>query len=163
MTDWSGLLESHGPAMIRVAHRVLGRVQEAEDCVHDVFVELLERPDRAHIREWGAYLNWMTTVRALDRLRRTNRATIGGQVDFTTTVSREDRGLAIEETSAWLRMSISRLPRRRGEVFALRYFSELSYEEIAEALDLDISTVGATLRDAREQLRLWAKDAGMAD
>ena len=64
-------------------------------------------------------------------------------------------GLERAELLEWLRCAVARLPRRRREVLSLRYFAELSYDQIAELLDLEASTVGVTLREARQQLSRW--------
>jgi RNA polymerase sigma-70 factor (ECF subfamily) len=52
-----------------------------------------------------------------------------------------------------LEAAIGRLPAEQRAVFVLRTFDDLSYKEIAEALDLEIGTVMSRLSRARERLR----------
>ena len=59
------------------------------------------------------------------------------------------------ELVAWILCAVAGLPTRRREVFSLRYFAELTYDQIAELLNLEAPTVGVTLREARQQLRRW--------
>jgi len=153
MTDWAILLDEHGPAMYRVAHRLLGQPEDAEDCVHDVFVEVIALSDHSHVRTWPAFLSWMTTVRSLDRLRQTRHLSIHDSPEVQQPAACSEDGLDRKELLEWIRCAVARLPERRCEVFSLRYFAELSYEQIAEVLGIEVSTVGVTLREARQQLR----------
>ena len=52
-----------------------------------------------------------------------------------------------------LEAALERLPAEQRAVFVLRVFEELSYQEIAEALDIPIGTVMSRLSRARERLR----------
>jgi RNA polymerase sigma-70 factor (ECF subfamily) len=51
-----------------------------------------------------------------------------------------------------MRSLVSKLKPRYRKLIELRYFNELSYEEIAEELELPIGTVKAQLFRARELL-----------
>ena len=68
------------------------------------------------------------------------------------------RGLNPEQTMertqriAILRKIVDQLKPMYRDLVRLRYFKELSYEEIAEALDAPIGTVKAQLHRSREQL-----------
>jgi len=50
--------------------------------------------------------------------------------------------------------AVARLPAEQRAVFVLRTFDDLSYNEIAEALDLSVGTVMSRLSRAREKLRV---------
>lgn len=57
------------------------------------------------------------------------------------------------EARALLEAAVARLPAEQRAVFVLRTFEDLSYSEIAEALDLSVGTVMSRLSRAREKLR----------
>lgn len=149
--------------MYRVAHRLLGRPEDAEDCVHDVFLELIAMADHSHVRTWPAFLTWMTTVRSLDRLRLTRRLSIHESSEAPQPAGSWEDGLERSEQLEWIRCAVACLPTRRCEVFALRYFAELTYDQIAEILGLESPTVGVTLREARQQLRRWVSTRSKRD
>ncbi len=163
MTDWANLLDEHGPTMYRVAHRLLGRPEDAEDCVHDVFLEVMAMSDHSHVRTWPAFLSWMTTVRCLDRLRQTRHVSIHESAEIQQPAACSEDGLERTELLEWIRCAVACLPTRRCEVFSLRYFAELSYDQIAEVLGLEAPTVGVTLREARLQLRRWVSTNSKLD
>ena len=74
-----------------------------------------------------------------------------------------ESGLERTELAEWVRCAVACLPARRGEVFSLRYFAELTYDQIAELLGLEAATVGVTLREARRQLRGWVSTRSTQD
>ena len=53
---------------------------------------------------------------------------------------------------AILRQIVDQLKPKYRDLVKLRYFKELSYEEIAETLDVPLGTVKAQLHRSREQL-----------
>jgi RNA polymerase sigma-70 factor (ECF subfamily) len=57
-----------------------------------------------------------------------------------------------------LRAAVARLPDYQREVLELRLAQELSYEEIAEALEIPIGTVRSRIHNAVASLRRWAED-----
>jgi len=52
-----------------------------------------------------------------------------------------------------LREAIGQLPDGQAAVFSLRYFDELSYDQIAQALGISPAAVGMALRKARVKLQ----------
>lgn len=58
-----------------------------------------------------------------------------------------------KEARSVLEEAVGRLPAAQRAVFVLRTFEDLSYKEIAEALDLSVGTVMSRLSRAREKLR----------
>lgn len=58
-----------------------------------------------------------------------------------------------KEARSVLEEAVGRLPAEQRAVFVLRTFEDLSYKEIAEALDLSVGTVMSRLSRAREKLR----------
>ena len=58
-----------------------------------------------------------------------------------------------------LRARLAALPERQRLVLFLRYFADLSYQEIAEALAIEVGTVSATLHAAHDSLRRELEEA----
>src|SRR2546422_119874 len=70
----SALYLEHGPVLFRLAYRIVGAREDAEDVVHDVFVGLPEALRRYEERgSFGAWLKRVTTRLALMRLRSRRR------------------------------------------------------------------------------------------
>ncbi len=166
MCDWTSLLAEHMPAMYRTAHRILGRTDEAEDCVQDVLVELIRRGEPERVDNWPALLRWLTTVRSLNRLKRRQRRREVA-ADEIVSIPMGEHGppgrLDAEEKRAWLRSALAELPPRQGEVLVLRHFADMSYDEIGSVLGIERNAVGVALHAARQRLQemlpsVWVED-----
>ncbi|WP_208591020.1 sigma-70 family RNA polymerase sigma factor [Gracilibacillus suaedae] len=66
--DYGNLYDAYKPLLFTVAYRMIGTIKEAEDIVHDVFVQL-ENVDLANIDDLKAYLTKMTTNKSLNYLK----------------------------------------------------------------------------------------------
>jgi RNA polymerase sigma-70 factor (ECF subfamily) len=156
----SVLYRQHAPKLMELAYRILGDTTEAEDLLHDVFLEVWRSADsydadRATVSVW---LRMRTRSRALDR----RRAKGTWRTSFTPPPSsRRSGALALE--SVWpseavanvaaLRISLVGLPEAQAKVVYLGYFEGLTCAEIAERLDLPIGTVKSRIRLAMARLR----------
>ena len=56
------------------------------------------------------------------------------------------------ELAERLRVAMTKLPPRQCEVFCLRYFEDLGYDEIARALGISATAVSTALGKARDNL-----------
>jgi RNA polymerase sigma-70 factor, ECF subfamily len=148
--DWDRIVREHGPMVFATAWRILGQAADAEDVVQDVFMEVQQISVR--VRCWPALLHRLTTFRALDRLRqRKNNVPLDGLCLFSPNGDPESQAVG-RELAERLRQAIAQLPQREGSVFCLRYFDELSYDQIAENLAISRGAVAAALHKARSKL-----------
>jgi RNA polymerase sigma-70 factor (ECF subfamily) len=152
VNDWDRLVRTHGPAVFGLAWRILGQAADAEDVVQDVFlqVHLLQRTLK--VRCWPAFLRRLTTCRALDRLRQRRSAVPLDGLALYSNEDEPDAALLEKELAQRLRDSLSQLPPREASVFCLRYFEDLSYQQIADALQIQVGAVSAALHKARGRL-----------
>src|SRR4051794_5829952 len=155
MTDWEGIVRSHGRAVWRTAWRVLNDSADADDCMQEAFVDAVELSRREPVRDWGRLLTRLAASRALDRLRRRIREAnrrnghskyAGGNGSGTSHRHEpheldalpgraEDPEQAAEgrELHERLRLSLAKLSPQQAETFYLRYMEEMDYGEIAAA------------------------------
>ena len=152
MTDWDRIVREHGPMVFGTAWRILGNAADAEDVVQDVFLQVHQMVRTRLVRSWAGLLRRLAACRALDRLRQ-RRPTVpldglsvsgGGDGPEAAAVGRELAGR--------LRRAVAGLPPREAEVFCLRYFDDLSYQEIAAVLGVRPGAVGVALHKARTRL-----------
>jgi RNA polymerase sigma-70 factor (ECF subfamily) len=140
--------------VISVAYRVCGDAALAEDIAQDAFVRVWGRlssyrPD-GHFRAW---LTRIATNMAIDAVRRRRP-----QVDIEN-LSLEAPGQGPEgaavssERAAVVQGALMRLPIQSRTILVLREYQSLSYQEIADVLDVPLGTVKSRLSDARRRLR----------
>jgi len=141
-----------------VALRMLGNAAEAEEVAQEAFV-------RAH-RALGAFRGdaklstWLYAITSrlcLNRLASGERRLVRQGEDALLRLSdagpRPDAALERRELEAALGRAIGELPEDRRIVVVLRDLEGLSYEEIAEVLELPLGTVRSRLHRARADLK----------
>ena len=152
VTDWDRLVREHGPVVYATAWRILGHAADTEDVVQEVFLQAHQMQQAQEVRCWQALLRRLAACRALDRLRQRRYLVPLEGLALSSTVN-DPEAIAIErELSVRLRQAISQLPRREATVFCLRYFDDLSYEQIAETLQISPGAVATALHKARARL-----------
>lgn len=153
MATWDQIVSDHGPIVFRLARRMLGHGADAEDMVQEVFMEAFQLQQRQEIGNWPGLFRNIATRRALDRLRRRRRTEHLDEMEFAATSSGPHETAVARELAERLRKAISQLPDGQAAVFSLRYFDELSYDQIAEVLGIKPSAVGMALHKARTNLQ----------
>jgi RNA polymerase sigma-70 factor (ECF subfamily) len=150
------LYDRHAPVLLSLAARILGAAVEAEDLVHEVFLEAWRHaaaydPERASVKSW---LILRTRSRCLD-LRKSARVARRAPASSATLEELSDpRALAaILPDGARIRKVLLSLPREQQAVLMLGYFDGLSSTEIAIELAIPIGTVKSRTAAALAALR----------
>jgi RNA polymerase sigma-70 factor (ECF subfamily) len=160
------LVERESAAVIRACDRVLGDLHEAEDAAQEAFVTAFR--SLAGWRQDGPFGAWLTRIAVRIALRRAQRRR------DVTWIDPSDPSIGIDlpggpdpavaslraERAAGIRTALSRLDEPYREVVALRFFGEMSLEEIAAQTDRPLGTIKTHLR--RGLLRLRASMEGGA-
>ncbi len=156
----SALYRQHAPKLMALATRIVGDTTEAEDLLHDVFLDVWRTADRydADRAPVSVWLRMRTRSRALDR----RKAPGTWRASYAPPPSSR-RGAALAFESVWtndvevdvaaLKISLVGLPEAQAQAVYLGYFEGLTCAEIAEQLDLPVGTVKSRIRLAIARLR----------
>ncbi|WP_306215662.1 RNA polymerase sigma factor [Actinoplanes sp. RD1] len=140
--------------LVRLAVLMVDDLGTAEDIVQDVFAALHRRhgPELRDLADPDAYLTTgvLNAARSALRRRRTARAYVPPPAG--TAPAAEDEALLGEQDREVL-VALRALTVRQRQVVVLRYWSELSEREIAEALHISPGTVKSTASRALTILR----------
>jgi RNA polymerase sigma factor (sigma-70 family) len=153
-------------ARLRAAGRTL---EEAEDLVHDVYVETMERLHLvADIRNLPAWINSVFTRRLIDAWRHERVRAARGETDVTEETLREIiAGAGLDPQDGFVRESLvdavndamRALPPAQRKVVEAQVFGGMSFRQIAEATGESIDTLTArkryALRNLSRALRQW--------
>ena len=150
------LYDRYAPVLMAVGLRVLGVRGEAEDLVHDVFLEAWQRarsydPARGSVRTW---LLVRLRSRALDRFRARNRSKLSPPAPpehEERPVRGEDPELAPDRAA--VRRALQTLSAEQRVVLELGYFQGLSSSEIALHIGVPIGTVKSRAAHGLARLR----------
>ena len=156
------LVRRHGDAVYGFVRRFLGPEDpQVDDVTQEVWLRVL----RAHASFDGRsrFTTWLFSVTrnaCTDALRRRLRRAPPSDADEPPPVERlEDPGPAVEERvsrrelAARVERAVASLPHDLREVFLLRETTDLTFEEIARALDVPRETVKSRMRYALERIR----------
>lgn len=173
MSDGAGEIEKarrfrdaalpHLDAVYTLARYLLRNAADADDAVQECYLRALRHFDSfrgLNIRPWlFAILRNVCRAEYARRCRHRERSLDDREVDDTVVPlwrENDDRaGLpsAAEDQTARMRRLISALPEPFRETLVLREIEELSYREIAEAIEAPVGTVMSRLARARLLLR----------
>lgn len=151
------LYDAFGAGLYRLAYRLTGSREDAEDTVHDVFVGLPEALDRYEERgRFGAWLRRVTARVALMRLRRHNhRREVGlERADGVAAPVPPDR----TSDHAVLQAVVNALPVALRSVLVLKETEGYSHAEIAEVLGITAVTSRVRLLRALRRVRRELED-----
>lgn len=158
---YADLMHRYKDSIYFMALKMVNNKEDAMDLTVETFAKAFEKLDK--YQPEFAFSTWLFRVgtnNCIDfiRKKKLNTTSISGMVDDDG----DERPLQIKadslnpeeasmkkEQSQTLKVLIDSLPQRYRNLIVLRYFDELSYEEIAEQLDLPLGTVKAQLFRAR--------------
>ena len=135
MVDWNQIVSKYGPLVFGTAWRILGNAADAEDVTQDVFLQAYQTAQNVVVRSWPAMLRRLASCRALDRLRVRKNIVNLHNLDMPTLGGGPEENAVGNELAERLRLALLELPRQEAAAFCLRYFEDLSYDEIAKALN----------------------------
>jgi len=153
---FSELVRTHAQGVLNVIYRMCGDMQVAEDAAQETFIQAwLRLPSyrpRASLRNW---LYRIAVNMAIDMLRKEKRILPGAVEDLNLTDSRPgpEALAASSERTKMVQEAVLALPEASRAVLVLREYEDLSYQEIADALDIPVGTVMSRLNYARKLLR----------
>lgn len=153
-----------------VARRIVRRHEVADDVVQETFLRVWQNLGSFDAsRPFGPWVCRIAANLAINHVRSPeSREDPLPETDDPTQAPDPLENVLDVEAAAQLERALFSLNPEQRAVFVLRNVEELSYREIAEALDIEIGTVMSRLSRARERLRgallpyLRARGAGGA-
>ena len=155
---FEALVITHQHRVFGVALRMLGNRAEAEDIAQETFLRahraLGEFRGEARLSTWlYAIASRLCLNRLASAPRRLERGDDAALLRLPAPVADAATALERGELEAALRQAIAELPDERRIVVVLRDLEGLAYDEIAEALGLELGTVRSRLHRARLDLK----------
>ncbi len=150
----SALYLEHGAVLFRLAYRIVGAREDAEDVVHDVFVGLPEALRRYEERgSFGAWLKRVTARLALMRLRSRRR-----RREVALEGVELQQGAAPDAEHVALQAAVGALPDRLRIVLVLKEIEGYAHTEIADMLGISEGASRVRLARALKRLRKTLED-----
>jgi len=163
------LFDRHKDYVYRVAYSMTRHAQEAEEVVQETFLDVLKALPRYDVEGAARFETWLyrvTANRCKMRWRRKRLPTVefaelaedqtGDPLERLPDEREDHNPEAVTqqaETRRRIWRAVGRLSETAREVVLLRYGQDFSYQEIADALGLNLGTVKSRLNAAHRQLQ----------
>jgi len=162
---YASLLDRYRKPVYHMILKMVRNVDDAEDLTIEAFAKAFKNLHR--FKKDFTFSTWLfriATNNSIDFIRKKKLDTTSLDTSFTddngeaVTIDVEDKGLNPQEVAIksqkveLIQLFVTRLPAKYQRLVRLRYFDELSYEEIAGELEAPLGTVKAQLHRARELL-----------
>ena len=144
------------PRLQRVALRLLGNAEDAEDMVQEVYMKLWSKRDALpDVQDVEAYCVTLTKNMCIDRLRIAEAEKADVDEVPIMLVATDDVEAQVERHDAveQVKQIIETLPEHQQQVITLRDMEDCSFEEIAEQTGLTAVNVRMLLSRARRTIR----------
>jgi len=160
------LVNNYQKNVIKTAYYFVANMEDAEDLSQEVFLEILKSIGR--YKKNSSLYTWIyriTVNKSLDHLRKQKRRNFFQQVglflqDSNDGTNRSDKEPAITDTRnddkekrKILDNAVNSLPENQKIAFILSKYDELSYKEIAEIMNLSLSSVESLIHRAKMNLQ----------
>lgn len=138
--------------------RMVGSREEAQDLSQETFLRVYTNADR--YRSEGQFRSWLFRIAGNLTRSRLRRNRILRWIRFEPSVhdipsGREgaDKILERDETRQAVRAALDKLPFRQRQAIVLRRYDDLSYREIASAMNISVAAVESLLQRAMDSLK----------
>jgi RNA polymerase sigma-70 factor (ECF subfamily) len=149
------LVAEHQQMVQRVAYRLLGRLEDAQDAAQEVFLRLFRNRDRIGVADPKAWLYRVTVNVCNDQHRR--RKVVIQMMELRDPVPDPERLLSLEERKRLLMEGIATLPERERTAIVLRDIEGLSTAEVAAILGVEEVTVRSQASSGRLKLAKYIR------
>ena len=163
---WGQLYGQYAPAIFRFCRRALPTREDAEDATTEVFMKVRQKLGTYDAsRPFTAWLYKVASNHCWDllRRRRIRQDLETGDLE-TLPLEHPDpdqlEQLQTEHDSKHVRAGLAKMPDRARMALVLRYYSDMSYDEIADTLGVRRAFVGVLLLRARHHLREILAEGG---
>jgi len=148
------LVEKHRQGVLNVVYRMCGDPQLAEEAAQEAFLRAWQNLRRYNPQ--FAFRNWVYRIAlniAIDGLRRRAETVLIEDEMLTADADSPEATLERQEQAEQVRQVVLGLPPASRAVLILREYEGMTYQEIADSLDIPIGTVMSRLNYARGQVR----------
>lgn len=167
---YAWLMRKYKGPIRNLIFKMVNRKEEIDDLLQEVFIKAFN--SLQNYNQEFAFSTWIYRIainNTIDYLRKkkidafsideeNDDEESAGKFELADTTYAADAKIILEQRQQIINDAINSLPEKYKKIIELRHKEELSYEEIAEILNLPIGTVKAHLFRARELLNKYLKD-----
>ncbi len=153
------IVEGYSRDVFRLAFRITGNEEDAEDAVQETFLRAYRKLDGFEARaNFGTWLYRVTANTSIDVLRRRKRtegrtAPLEDDTPIVAVAPSQEKGVYGRQVRHRVESALSCLSELERSAFVLRHFEDMSLAEVSQSLDTTISATKQALFRAVKKLR----------
>ena len=164
---FASIIDRHKTSVFNLALRIVGNREDAEEAAQDAFVRAFRALD--NFRRDAKFSTWLYRIAANVSLTKARQSRLdvtsidatmddedSAPLQIPDRALKPDEHIEQSEFQERVRSMIAELPPKYSAVITMYHIQSLSYEEMAESLELPIGTVKAHLFRARNALKKLA-------
>ena len=154
---FSEIVESYSERLYWHVRRFLCSHEDTDDLLQEIFIKVWS--SLSSFRGESQLYTWIYRIATNESLNFLQKQKIRAALRFEDITSKLDdkidevTGVDGNEAQKALMKAVSRLPSKQKTVFIMRWFDDLSYEEISEILGTSVGALKASYHFAQEKIR----------
>ncbi len=154
---FSEIVESYSERLYWHVRRFLCSHEDTDDLLQEIFIKVWS--SLSSFRGESQLYTWIYRIATNESLNFLQKQKIRAALRFEDITSRldekidEDTGVNGDEAQKALMKAVNRLPSKQKTVFIMRWFDDLSYEDISEILGTSVGALKASYHFAQEKIR----------
>lgn len=155
---FTALCERYYPAMVAIAHAVLGDRHLAEDAAQEGFAKACQR--LRQLKNGDRVAGWLA---AICRNAAKDLARAGEKLRTAEDLSKLADASERDAPNEAVREAIRTLPASARELIYLRYYDGMTYEQIAAVLEISEQAINGRLRRAKKRIARTLRRSGFIE
>jgi RNA polymerase sigma-70 factor, ECF subfamily len=164
------LVDKYQKMVVNTCRGLVYSYADAEDLSQDVFVELFESlPNFRNESKLSTWIYRIAVNKSLNFVRKRKRETFISSITSIFGASEQqyafisnntdssieaDQGINSKELHSTLKQAINSLPKNQKIAFILNKYQDLSYKEVADVMDISLSSVESLIFRAKGNLQI---------
>ena len=151
------IVNSYSERLYWHVRRFLCSHEDTDDLLQDIFVKIWS--SLSSFRGESQLYTWIYRIATNESLNFLQKQKIRAALQFESMSSKleeridEDAGINGDQLQRELMKAIQRLPSKQRTVFIMRWFDDLSYEDISEILGTSVGALKASYHFASEKIK----------
>lgn len=154
---FGGIVDCYSERLYWHVRRFVGSHEDADDLLQEIFIKVWAA--LPSFRAESRLFTWLWRIATNESLNFIRRSKLRAALNFKSLSSDEERKIDEDpyfngtEAERLLMKEVAKLPTKQRMVFQLRYWEDLSYDEISEILKTSVGSLKASYHIAYEKLR----------
>ena len=154
---FNGIVKEYSERLYWHVRRMVGSHEDADDLLQDIFLKIWTA--LPSFRGDAQLFTWVYRIATNETLNWLRREKVRSALRFTTIDAEMERRIDSDPffdgdaADRALSKAVAKLPEKQRQVFVMRYYDELPYEEMSAVLGTSVGALKASYHIAQEKVR----------